>query len=668
MKRLFAFLGFILLAGIGTFLMVPFIVSAETVRDAVAAQLETSTGRRVVLAGPASLAVFPNVAVRIADVSMANAEGMGPEPLLAMDALNASVKLMPLLRGAVEIDSFVLVRPRFNFHVDGRGRPNWHLGGEAAKATAAAEGSGEGKGVAGSIGVREVRIGEMRIEDGMVSYTDARNAAKAEISSVNASLTWPSLSQPVTASGSLIWQGEMIKFDTSLLNPLTLASGGGTGAKLAAITSFGSLAFDGHLSTAVDFAAEGTLNVNVSSLRALARWQNKPLPPGGGLEAMTLAGKLTAGGPKFSLSNVALSLDGNQAEGAVVVKLDGQRPLIQATLALSQLDLNPYLATQIGAPVAGQPGTGAGNGDKTAADWSDAPIDLSGLHALDADLRLSAGRIALNNMPLGGGAFMLALKQGRLSLQVADLQAYDGKISGTFVANSTSKPPSFSASFEVQGANLQPLLSDTAGFRRLSGTGSLNGEVKTSGASQRELAQSLSGTFALSATNGVLNGVDLLNVVQTLKTGALDGWGSTKAQTRFDQMQASFTIDAGIARNSDLIVNSPAARLTGAGLVDLPKRTLDYRVVAALVDRASDPTGGVAAALLEIPIIVRGPWANPAIFPDPVGMITNAPVVKQTVEGVGEALSKGDIKGVEDAFEKSGAKSIFDTLTGRKKK
>ena len=61
MKRLFSLIGLILVAAVGTFLLIPYIVSAEAIRKSVAVRLEGLTGREVAISGLASLSVFPSM-------------------------------------------------------------------------------------------------------------------------------------------------------------------------------------------------------------------------------------------------------------------------------------------------------------------------------------------------------------------------------------------------------------------------------------------------------------------------------------------------------------------------------------------------------------------------------------------------------------------------------
>jgi AsmA protein len=86
-------------------------------------------------------------------------------------------------------------------------------------------------------------------------------------------------------------------------------------------------------------------------------------------------------------------------------------------------------------------------------------------------------------------------------------------------------------------------------------------------------------------------------------TSALTG-AKADDKTDFGSLTGTFTITNGIMRNNDLQLKSPVAPVTGAGTVNLPERTVDYRVVAA-----------------GIPILVTGPWDGLHYRPDLAGVL-----------------------------------------------
>ena len=70
--------------------------------------------------------------------------------------------------------------------------------------------------------VSDLVLGDIRIVNGTVRYTDERDGTNAQVGAINASLDLASLSQPLGAKGSLVWSKEEIGFDGKLTSPQQL--------------------------------------------------------------------------------------------------------------------------------------------------------------------------------------------------------------------------------------------------------------------------------------------------------------------------------------------------------------------------------------------------------------------------------------------------------------
>src|SRR5512139_340581 len=90
---------------------VPRLVSVETYRPRVAAAILESTGRNASFS-KISLSVFPFVAIRLSDFSLAGPPGAPGEALLAAPAAEIRLALLPLLAGRGEPRALVLRRPK----------------------------------------------------------------------------------------------------------------------------------------------------------------------------------------------------------------------------------------------------------------------------------------------------------------------------------------------------------------------------------------------------------------------------------------------------------------------------------------------------------------------------------------------------------------------------
>ncbi len=654
MRRLFAFLLFLIVAAGSLVALIPYFLSMDVVRNKVAEQLTLWTGREVQLTGPATLKVFPNISIDISGISIANEPRFGDGPIIAMDGLRGRVQLLPLLAGQIEVDSFELIRPRIELIVDAEGRPNWQLA-DSPDDAAGADSAGAGD-------TPPIKLGLLLIEDGILRYRNMQDGQVVEVTSLNAGINWPNMSSPLDATGSLVWQGEMIRFEGQLGDPVSFINNGSSATTLAIASSPMRVTVSGLASMTTDLAVNGNINLDVPSVRGLARWFGTDVPSGPGFGRLSIQSGITAGGNKVSLSEAQIEFDGNVAEGAVTFVAGEDKPYIQATLALANLDLNPYLDSE----------SAGGGGGGSGADWSVDLFDFSGLGGLDADIGLSAGDIDVGAYDIGAGAVTIGLKNSRIMVELAEVEAYGGQLNGNIVVNARGSRPSMTAKINGSEVDLGSLLDDIADNGRVNGVTNLALDLASTGNNEAELVANLSGSGSLQITNGRIVGIDLAGALSGLQrrdfSSLVVGAGG---ETQFDFLEASFTVDNGIATVQNLTTQGPAFAANGAGIVDLPAQTLDLKVRASLLNQTGSSEDQLGTPLFELPLIVRGPWAAPRIRPDAAGFIQGNERVQETVREVGEAVRSGDLDAARDAIEEAieggsgDVRSLLDGLLNR---
>ncbi len=654
MKRLFVFLLFLIVAAGVLVALLPYFLSMDVVRNKVSEQLTMWTGRDVQLTGPATLKVFPNISIDISGISIANEPRFGDSPIIAMDGIRGRVQLLPLLSGQIQVDSFELVRPRIELVVDSDGQANWQLSGSSTESTDA---SPDGAGISPSI-----ELGLLVIKDGILRYRNLQDGQVFEVTSLNAEINWPSTSSPLDASGSLVWQGEMIKFEGLFGDPVSFINNGSSTTTLAIASSPMRATISGLASMTTDLAVNGNLNLDVPSVRGLARWFGTDVPSGPGFGQLIIQSGITAGGDKIALSEAQIEFDGNAAEGAVTFVAGEDRPYVQATLALANLDLNPYL----------EAGADSGSGGASGPNWNVERFDLGGLGELDADIGLSASDIDLGVYDIGAGAVTIGLKNSRITVELAEVGAYGGQLNGNIVVNARGARPSMTAKINASEVDLGAVLDDVAENGRVTGVTNLAIDLASSGSNEKEIVANLSGNGSLQITNGRIIGIDLAGALSGLQRRDFASLVvGTGGETQFEFIEASFTVENGIATVQNLTTQGPAFAANGAGSVDLPAQTLDLKVRASLLNQTGSPEDQLGTPLFEIPLNVTGPWASPRVRPDAAGFIQGNERVQETVRSVGDAVRSGDLDAARDAVEeaidggKGDVRSLLDGLLNR---
>jgi AsmA protein len=138
-------------------------VDPNDFRDDIERIVERETGRELTLAGDLKLSVFPWIALEIGAASLGDAPGFGDEPFVSIEEARIGAKLLPLLRGKMEIGEVRLVGARIRLITDEQGRNNWADLGEQKEgdAQSADETSSELPTIAGL----EIRDAAVTIED-----------------------------------------------------------------------------------------------------------------------------------------------------------------------------------------------------------------------------------------------------------------------------------------------------------------------------------------------------------------------------------------------------------------------------------------------------------------------------------------------------------------------
>lgn len=630
------------------------LIPLDSYKGEIQARVKEQTGRDLRIDGDISLSVFPPLAVSVENVGFANAPGASTPEMATIDRLDIALQILPLLSGEVAIDRFVLERPVINLEVDEQGRPNWQLEtAEAAPAPSGDAGGGADGGAEGDAGVSEISLGDVRLVDGTLNYVNRQSGQEVTVSEMNLELSLPSLSSPFTADGSAVWNNEKVGLELSAANPRALMGGETTDVAMKVESKPVTFSFDGAARNAAELGLQGALALDVPSIRELAAWTGNPLEfPGEGLGPFNVAGQLEMTGAKVALTQVKLKLDEIAGEGQFSVDATGAKPMIRAELAVDQLNVNPYLPPEADEPQAAAGGGGdAGGGGEGAAggEWSDEPIDVAALGALNADLAFDAGGIQYRDVKIGKSRLTVVLQDSKLTADLVEMQLYDGTGKGKLVVDGSSGKPAIAADFDLANFQAEPFLKDLAKFDRILGTADSKLSVTASGASQRELVSNLNGNGSMMFRDGAIRGINIAAVVRNISTAALDQSFDDAEKTDFAELSGTFTIDKGIVSNNDLSMIAPLVRMTGEGKVPLPQRTVDYLVKPKLVASVEGQGGASDAAGVTVPIKVTGPWSDVSYRPDLEGMLKDqvgdpSAVIDQLQGGEG---AKGLLEGLK---------------------
>jgi len=653
MKKALIAIGALVALVVAALVILPSLVPADKIRAEVVAQVKAATGRDLTIDGKVSVSAFPSLSVQVNSVALSNPPGFQGKDLVRLGALDVRLKLLPILSGKVEVDSFVLVDPVITLEVDRQGRANWVFDtAKPAAAKAEAKPAETKQSSGGGAPLSDISLGQVRIDNGKLSYIDAKAGTREEIDGINLAIELKNLDNPLKVKGGLKYHGKQIDLGADVAKPRALLDGTATPAELSVATEAVKLGFKGEAAGA---NVKGDIDLSVPSVRNLVAWATgKPLEaPASAFGPFSLKGKLAAAGTKVSLTQAAIALDAIKANGDFSVDTGGTRPNLKGKLDIEALDVNPYLPPEQPAGKGGTAAPAGGTSPAAKSDWSDATIDASALKSADVDFALSVGSLTVKQIKIGKSALRLILDNGRLTADLSQLELYKGAGKGKFVLDgSQNGSVGLDAAFTLKGLAAEPFLKDAAGFDRLEGTGNFDVQVAGRGKSERALVSSLNGKGALSFLDGAIKGINLAEMVRNVTT-AFTGGGSSQ-KTDFAELGGTFTITNGIVSNKDLALKSPLLRVEGAGTVELPPRTVHYRIEPKAVASLQGQGGKSDVGGISVPVIVEGPWENLSFRPDLEAMVKGK--ATEAIQGaIGGKLPGGLLGGSSGSSGSSGS-------------
>ncbi len=288
--------------------------------------------------------------------------------------------------------------------------------------------------------------------------------------------------------------------------------------------------------------------------------------------------------------------------------------------------------------------------------WSDAPIDLSALNYVDAQVKISAAQIDWADAQFAPAAIEATLAGGVLKASVGNLGAYGGQASGEVIVDASSGNPTYQMHCDLVGVRALPLLTSLASFDKLDGKMQAKIAARSAGASQHAIMSNMAGTAFVIFQDGAIRGLNVAQMIRSLTASTLNGWQQQQEQaTDLTQLSASFKIDRGQATTTDLNLVGPLVKVTGVGTIDLGTRMIGFRVEPQLVmttqgqGRTDDPVG------FGIPVVLSGPWSSPKIYPEIQGILDNPDAAYGKLREMGKGLFGPDGAGLNNIIGNLGS-------------
>jgi uncharacterized protein involved in outer membrane biogenesis len=459
----------------------------------IAEEVKKATGRDLAISGDVHVDFSLRPGIVVDGVTLSNAAWGSRPDMISVRHLSGRIALISLIFGTVEIDRIELDGADILLEVDAQGRANFEFSATGAEPEPPAQTDDTGTGIGELPVVHVAEITEARL-------TYANAVTGTTFATVVESLTLrgegPDALLDLEYKGSVndspIRVVAKLGDLAGIFNPvapwpveITVEGGGATATITGSITQ--PLA-----------GREVDLAVSVEGARTgdLSKILGTEVPEFGPYELSGLvAGDMTS---TVRASGIKGSLGKSDIEGNITVTLTGPRPSIDAGFESNKID------------IAALRGAGAGAGDKDQTPpakkdgrvFSDEPLSLEGLKAVDAAFRYKAASLTGRRGTLSNVAIDATLKDGVLEVRQLGAELYDGAFEGTAQLDGRAEMVGIAANASLRKIDLVPVLAESGAAGTMEGRINLELDARGEGRSIREIMAGLDGKVTLAMGKG----------------------------------------------------------------------------------------------------------------------------------------------------------------------
>jgi AsmA protein len=363
---------------------------------------------------------------------------------------------------------------------------------------------------------------------------------------------------------------------------------------------------------------------------------------------------LKADGQKLSLNPLAAKIDDSQVNATVGISRFSD-PIYSFNVNIDRLDADRYITKS----------------SSSSKNTGDSPIDLTALKKLNASGEAKIGWLKLANVKTENVNLGLKAEGGIATLSPFSANLYQGNMSGLLKVDARSTP-SIAFKQSMKGISIGPLLVDAINNDMLSGKGTVDVDITSSGNTVGALKKALAGNSSINLADGALKGLDIAGSVRELKNKVnilktKDTSADKSKKTDFSELTATFNIKNGVAHNEDLAMKAPILRLAkgdSRGDIDIGNESINYLAKPTIVKSLKGQEGADLDSLVgfAIPVKITGSFSSPKY-----GMDYTA---------IGTALAKSNLldkvggeKGaaVKDLLGSGNKVDALSSLLGKKK-
>jgi AsmA protein len=581
-RRVFLLIALISLAVLGTAAS-PWTLPGGGLSAELTQHVKDRYGLDLAVRGRSTFAILPIPRVKFENVTL-----QFPNQALKAEGgtLRGELRLLPLLLGRIELSDFDLTETRITGSSQALQSVKW---AEVLKNRS-----------------NETYARRLIVSKSTLRWTDLK---EANLDQINLVVRWADAAEPMTMTGSALWQDEMVSLEQASVFPDLLVSDRISPFTLTLSTHSARIAAEGEAQLGETPRITGESTVQAKSVRDFTRWSGVELPFGSLLRAVSIEGDFSMDRRRLSWPAVSVMLGDDKLEGTMGVRFDTDRPVVTGTLAAETLNLSDLFA-----PFS-QTRTSSGS-------WSEETIDLTRTTGTDLDLRLSAASASLGRLSLDDMAASVLVQPGRIEASIGRAGFQDGSLKGRLSLVRQNGQVEFKSQGTFAGVKIAPFLAAMGEPRWITGRADGQFSFEGLGKNPADVIRQAQGRSSVEITDGEIVGIALDDALRRVeKRPLLASLNWKGGRTPFDKAQAQVVVKNGVGEIAEAHLRGPAVQADLQGQVLLVDRTLS---MTANISPADAPADQSPALVFN----VMGDWDNVAVSPQVRSLIERSGAAK----------------------------------------
>ena len=380
-----------------------------------------------------------------------------------------------------------------------------------------------------------------------------------------------------------------------------------------------------------DPSVQGRIGITPFNLKNVLSELDISLPKMQSEQALQVASidfDIKASTDSVSLKPLKITFDKSILAGFISVN-DFAQPKIKYDLNLDTIDLDAYLP-----PVSNAVASTPENTGIESATSKDEVIELptETLRSLDLVGSLKVDTLMGFDHEINQLNIETHASNGLLKINKLDAKLLEGSVALSVQLDVRRNTPLYQLKLKADGIKadsiVNPLLQEMLGEKAvsISGASNMSLSLNTKGQTINQLTTNSNGGVAFNANKAVMQGVDAEYFVRKAVAAYLTekkipvkekwkGQYTPQEKTAIKSLRATANIRQGVIQNNDLLLDTSRFKVTGAGKINLPKETLNYRTVID-VQPLSVKTTAEQLVDIPLPVMVTGNFSQPVIRMD----------------------------------------------------